>query len=109
MKRLKLALMLISMISLTSMTGCSLIKEHDQPVYIPAGAVAEVAALTRVECWITNKDTGNKERRFIEAQPGYYVGRPRVDEIGKIPAKPAELSCPIPLMPELPENQKLSK
>lgn len=88
------------------MTGCNLLREPEQPVYVPAGAVAEVATLARVECWITNKDTGKRERRFIEVQPGYFIGRPRVDEIGKVPVKPADLSCPIPPIPDLPENQK---
>lgn len=86
-----------------------MLEEQPQPVYMPPGAVAEVAVLTPVECWITNKGTGKRERRIIEVQPGYYVGRPRVDEIGKLPVKPAELSCPLPAMPDLPENQPAAK
>jgi hypothetical protein len=86
---------------LISLTGCNLISDPEQPVYIPAGAVAEVATLSRVECWITNKDTGKKERRVIEVQPGYYVGRPRIDEIGKA----MDINS-IPPIPDLPENQQ---
>lgn len=86
MKRLKLLSILLSTMSLIVLTGCSLIEPAEapeQPVYIPAGCVAEVATLTRQECWITNVATGKREKRMVEAQPGYWLGRPRVVPMGQ--------------------------
>jgi hypothetical protein len=50
-----------------------------KPVYVPPGVLVEVAKDTRVECWITNKDTGVRERRIVDIQGGWMIMRPRTD------------------------------
>lgn len=71
--------MMLGTMSLCSISGCSVLGAPDaQPVYMPAGSMAEVAQPARVTCWITNAETGKRERRIVELQPGYWVARPRV-------------------------------
>jgi len=119
MKLSKLLLMMICTMSLIVLTGCSLIEPAEapeQPTYIPAGCVAEVATLTTIECWITNAATGKREKRILEAQPGYWLGRPRVVPMGQdaAPASkgvyrrvtrvgPNEFDMPVADMPQAPE------
>ena len=90
MKPWKLLWILLVTMSLTGLTGCSLaMRDEPEAPYIPPGCVAEVATLTRLECWITNAETGKREKHLVEAQPGYWLGRPRIAPLGQV-TLPAE-------------------
>ena len=73
--------MMISILSLTISTGCSVIPELFG--YMPEGTVAEIAEPITVTCIITNKETKKKEKRKIKAYPGFYLVRPRIKEFGQ--------------------------
>lgn len=82
--------MWLVMTSWCGMSGCSVLHLADAPpppppVYMPPGSIAEVAELTRVACWITNAETGKREKRVVEAQPGYWLARPRVQPFQSAP------------------------
>lgn len=49
---------------------------YRKPVKIPAGHAAELAKPARVSCWITDKATGKKSIRTVEAWPGWIIGPP---------------------------------
>jgi hypothetical protein len=56
-----------------------------RPVYVPPGAMVELAEPVTAEGWITNKQTGERERRAVEGQAGWLLVRPRIEGYGKPP------------------------
>jgi hypothetical protein len=60
-------------------SGCNLMNFilPQKPLYVAPGQIAEVAKARRVEVIITNKETGKKERRVVEAtgDGSWYIGR----------------------------------
>ena len=55
-----------------ALQGC-----YDMPraVYVGEGQIVEVAEPCLFYGWITNKETGKRELRRVNAQAGWYVGR----------------------------------
>ena len=51
----------------------------EKPVYVPPGVMVELAKDCRLDCWVTNAKTGERERRVMDAQAGWMVVRPRCD------------------------------
>ena len=81
MKALRLPLILAATIGLFVTLGCSPVAFFmpQKPVYVPPGVLVEVAKDVRVECWITNTKTGERERRSVDIQGGWLILRPRTD------------------------------
>lgn len=50
-------------------------------VYVAPGQIAELSEPRRVRVWVTNKETGKKEQRVVLAQAGWYIGRPKTEDI----------------------------
>ena len=44
-------------------------------VYVGPGQNVEIARPVRIAGWVTNKKTGARELRVVEAQAGWFVGR----------------------------------
>lgn len=78
MKVSKWLLILACTIVCAAASGCSLFPPR--AVYVPPGALVELAAPVTVDAWVTNKKTGERERRAVEAQAGWYIVRPRLQE-----------------------------
>jgi hypothetical protein len=74
----RLFAMTILLITFLAVSGCNLFN-RSEPVYVAAGQIAEIARPSKVQCWITNKETGKRELRTIEAQAGWYIGRLKVE------------------------------
>lgn len=58
-------------------SGCNLLPEFlfpQKPVRVGAGQVAELAKPAKVKCWITDRKTGDRSMRTVEAWPGWLVG-----------------------------------
>ena len=72
MKRFALRMILV-LVAFLLLSGCRLFPSS--PVYIAPGQTAELAQPADVKCWITNADTGKRERRNVEAQAGWIIGR----------------------------------
>lgn len=80
MKSLKRSLTALCMIALLASSGCSFFAARE--AYLPEGTVVEVAEPGKVEVYITNAETGKREKRTAKMWPGWYVVRPRVEEFG---------------------------
>ena len=80
--KLPLIVTLTTAIALTSGCDSLALFEPKKPVYVPPGAMAELAEPVNATCWITNVKTGDKERRVVNCQPGWKVVRPREEEFG---------------------------
>ena len=63
-----------ALIALLLSSGC-VMRDDGAFVYVAPGQMAEVAEMTRIDVWVTNKKTGNRERRMVYAQAGWYIGR----------------------------------
>lgn len=48
-----------------------------RPVYVAPGQIAEVAGRRKVEVIVTNRETGRRERRVVQAEGdgSWYIGR----------------------------------
>lgn len=66
-----LAILLLLAISSAGL-GCSL--WPSRPVRVGQGQVAELARPARVQCWVTDKATGKRSVRVVEAWPGWLIG-----------------------------------
>ncbi len=74
MRLLKLMIALLCAASLCS--GCFIAPAKE--VYVAPGQGAELAEHIRAYCWITNKETGKRERRIVDTgkTPGvWYLDR----------------------------------
>jgi hypothetical protein len=49
----------------------------EQPVYLAPGQIVELAEPVRAEVWLMNAETGKREKRRLDAEAGYYIGRMR--------------------------------
>jgi len=75
--------MMLVMSAFLATSGCSvhrLLDIGEKPVYVPEGTLAEIAEPVDVICFVRNAETGKMEKRKVEAWPGWYVVRPRVDD-----------------------------
>lgn len=95
MKASKLLLPLLCMTLSLAVLGCSVTEFFlpQKPVYVPPGVLVEVAKDFRAECWITNKQTGSRERRMVDVQGGWMILRPRTDFV---PTEPKREEDPRP-------------
>lgn len=66
-------LMLITSSSIVP--GCDIF--GTRAVYVPPGTTVELATPQKFVGWVKNKETGKRERRTVEAQAGWRVGRPK--------------------------------
>jgi len=64
----------ITTLLLTSSVVCGC---KSRPVYVGAGQIVEIAKPAKFTGWVTNKETGKRELRTVEAHPGWFVGRPK--------------------------------
>ena len=55
-----------------ALQGCY---EKVKPVYVGENQNVEIAEPVLIYGWITNKETGKRELRKVNAMPGWYVGR----------------------------------
>jgi hypothetical protein len=101
MRRLSLLLILVLTSALGVFPGCSPLAFlfPEKPVYVPPGYMVELAKDCRLECWITNEKTGEREKRMVDAQGGWHMLRPRTD-FDKPEPKPAEAQPEAEVMPQ---------
>jgi hypothetical protein len=86
-----LKLLILAGLILTISSGCKWsFWQIDKPVYVAPGQKAEVAKRAKIRCWVTNKETGKRELRIIEAETGWWIARPKEAEI-----KPAEIASEV--------------
>ena len=84
-------LLIAAVLSLTISSGCKLsFWQIDKSVYVAPGQMAELAKDASVRCWITNKETGKRELRIIDAKSGWWVARPKESEAKTPEAKTTE-------------------
>jgi hypothetical protein len=89
MRRSRLAAILAFAVAFGALAGCSLLSP-ERPVYVAPGEIAELAAPERCECWVTNAETGRRERRTVRAEAGWFVGRPTDEDAARWAAEDAE-------------------
>lgn len=79
MRQLKLTILIVLLIASGVLTGCDVLGLPflQKKVYVAEGQIIELSEPRRIRVWLTNKETGKKELRVVEAQPGWYVGRPK--------------------------------
>lgn len=87
----KLLLIAALTIATALTSGCDpfALFEVKKPVYVPPGAMAELAEPVSATCWITNAQTKEREQRVVKGQPGWKLVRPLEEEFG-VPAVQAE-------------------
>lgn len=47
----------------------------ERPVDVKPGQFFEIAKPVKIEVWLRNAETNKRERRRIDAQAGYVIGR----------------------------------
>lgn len=76
-----------------ALAGCSLFPDVERPIYVGPGEIVELAEPEKFTGWITNAETGRRERRRVEAAAGWFVGRPTPEDAaawaGEMPAETA--------------------
>jgi len=74
-------LLILAALILTASSGCKWsFWQIDKTVYVAPGQKAEIAKDASIRCWVTNKETGKRELRIIDAKSGWWVARPKEAE-----------------------------
>jgi hypothetical protein len=105
MRQWSFVLILFCMTAPLVCAGCSplALLFPERPVYVPPGVGVELAKDSALEGWITNEQTGVRERRRVDAQGGWLLIRPR-QQWEATESKPAP--APQSVEPELDETPR---
>lgn len=74
MRLKRLLTMILMLTSSLIASGCSWL---DKEVYVPQDVVLELAEPTRINVWVLDVNTGIRSKRFVRAEAGWLVGRPK--------------------------------